>query len=60
MLQRECARDNLDFRHPANAQELTKIAQQVSAQVLRGLVLHPGREAGLDAGDVDIEEFPMN
>jgi hypothetical protein len=39
----------------SNAEELTVIAEEIGAQVIRGAVSYPGREGGFDMGDVDLE-----
>lgn len=51
--------ENLDFSHPADGEELTKIAQHIYDQA-RNPVHYPASEEDLDVEDVDIEEFPMN
>lgn len=33
------------------------MAQEIGAQVLRGAVRYPGREAGFDVGDVDLKDL---
>jgi hypothetical protein len=38
-----------------DAEELASTAQGIGAQVIRGAVRFPGRDGGLDIGDVDIE-----
>lgn len=38
-----------------DTEELAITARGIGAQVIRGAVHYPGREGGLDVGDVDIE-----
>jgi hypothetical protein len=42
-----------------DAEELASTAQGIGAQVIQGLVRHPGREGGPDIWDVNIIEEPL-
>jgi len=45
-----------EFLHPANAEELSTIAQEVGAEVLRGSLRYPSEGGGWQLGDVDLDE----
>ena len=40
--------------HPANAEELANIAEEVGAEVLRGALRYPSDSGGWQLGDVDL------
>ena len=42
----------MNILHPANAEELARIAEETGANVLRGLLRYPGNSGTWDLGDV--------
>jgi hypothetical protein len=48
---------NPDFIHPANAEELAKIAAETGAEVLRGPLTYPSETGGLQLGELDLSEY---
>ena len=42
--------------HPANAEELTTIAQETGAEVLRGALRYPSESGGWQLGKLDLSE----
>jgi phage FluMu protein Com len=46
-----------DFIHPANADELSRIAAETGAEVLRGALSYPSETGGLQLGDLDLSEY---
>jgi hypothetical protein len=42
--------------HPANAEELTTIAEEIGAEVLRGGLRYPSESGGWQLGDLDLSE----
>jgi hypothetical protein len=48
---------NSNFIHPANAEELARIAAETGAEVLRGPLTYPSETGGLQLGDLDLSEY---
>jgi hypothetical protein len=46
-----------DFIHPANVEEVTNVAREVGAEVLRGPLTYPSETGGLQLGDLDLSEY---
>ncbi len=49
--------DDVEFLHPANAEELANIAQETGAEVLRGALRYPSDSGGWQLGSVDLSEY---
>lgn len=48
---------NPDFIHPTNADELSQIAAETGAEVLRGPLTYPSETGGLQLGELDLSEY---
>jgi len=44
------------YLHPANAEELGNIADEVGAEVLRGALRYPSNSGGWQSGELDLSE----
>jgi hypothetical protein len=42
--------------HPANAKAIAELAEETSAEVLRGALRHPSESGGWQLGDIDVSE----
>ena len=42
--------------HPANAEELANIAEEIGAEALRGALRYPSDSGGWQLGDLDVSE----
>ncbi len=48
--------DHPEFVHPANVEEVTRIAQETGAEVLRGPLRYPSESGSWQVGDADLGE----
>jgi hypothetical protein len=56
-IKKEKPMEHPDFIHPANAEEVANMADEVGAEVLRGPLRYPSESGGWQLGDLDLSEY---